>query len=133
VPPFFSTGMVMDQFSHDPEAFASPDDPQRGDVRDSLLLSAQLCLPVMATPVTVRVRNLSSGGLMAEHAGRAAIGDAVKIEVRGIGWIDGRVAWITAGRLGIAFDTEIDPLLARKPVAVSLKSRTPAKRVRAIL
>ena len=125
----------MDQFSHDPEAFASFDDPnaQRGGARDSLLLSAQLRLPVDAAPTTVRVRNLSHGGLMAEFAGRAEIGDPVLIEVRGIGWVAGQVAWVAEGRLGIAFDSAIDPLLARKPVAVTTKPPTLPKRGRAVL
>lgn len=119
----------MDHISYDSTAFASSDDPnaQRGGSRDSLLLSAQLKL-VGLSPVTVRVRNLSSGGLMAEYVGRANIGDVAEVELRGIGQIAGRIAWITEGRLGIAFDREIDPMLARKPVVVPKRSTTPAKR-----
>jgi hypothetical protein len=123
----------MDQFSHDPGAFGSFDEPsaQRGGSRDSLLLSAQLRL-ASAAPVTVRVRNLSPGGLMAEFSGRVTLEQPVDIEVRGIGWIEGRIAWVAEGRVGIAFDTPIDPLLARKPVVVP--SRAPApKRGRALL
>lgn len=125
----------MDQFSHDPGAFASVDDhnPQRGKSRDSLLLSASLKLAGMVSPVMVRVRNLSSGGLMAEHAGRAQVGDSAEIELRGIGRVTGRVVWMAEGRLGIAFDREIDPLLARKPVAAPARTSAPPRRGRAIL
>jgi len=119
----------MDQFSHDREAFGASDDQtvQRGKSRDSLLLSASLKLSGMVAPVTVRVRNLSSGGLMADHAARANVGDAAEIDLRGIGTVAGKVAWIAEGRLGIAFDREIDPLLARKPVAAPKRAPAPRR------
>lgn len=125
----------MDQFSHDPEAFASTDDQgaQRGKARDSLLLSAQLRLQTMVAPVTVRVRNLSSGGLMAEHAGRASVGDVATVEVRGVGLVPGKVAWVAEGRIGIAFDHEIDPMLARKPVSAAPRTPAAPRRGRAIV
>ncbi|MES2338637.1 MAG: PilZ domain-containing protein [Pseudomonadota bacterium] len=124
----------MDRYTPDSEVFASFDDPvaQRDGARDSLLLSAQLRLPALVDPVTVRIRNLSPGGLMAEYAGAARIGDAAQVDVRGIGWIEGRVAWVAAGRLGIAFDAPIDPLLARKPVAAPSRS-LPSKRGRTVI
>ncbi len=125
----------MDQYSHDHDVFATFDDPAagRGGSRDSLLLSAQLRLPVDAEPATVRVRNLSPGGLMAEFSGRTTIDQPVKIDIRGIGWVDGRVAWVAEGRLGIAFDRPVDPLMARKPVQVVSKPVKPAQKVRSIL
>jgi len=76
----------------------------------------------------VRVRNLSSGGLMAEYAEPIAQGAPVKIEVRNLGWIDGHIAWAAEGRVGIAFERGIDPLAARKPV--SGRSTSIAKPVR---
>ncbi|HEY0622236.1 PilZ domain-containing protein [Sphingomonas sp.] len=97
---------------------ASPaDDPssQRTAARDSLLLSAQLRV-TGAPETTVRVRNLSAGGLMAEYAQPVPIGTPVEIDVRGVGWVSGRIAWSAEGRVGIAFDSEIDPMAARKPV-----------------
>ena len=36
---------------------------------------------------------------------------------RNIGWVDGTVAWTQDNRFGIAFVEEIDPKLARAPVA----------------
>ncbi len=107
----------MDQFPTDPMSANLSDDParQRSTARDSLLLSAQL--RIAGEPeATVRVRNLSAGGLMAEYAQPVDIGSAVEVDVRGVGWVGGRVAWAAEGRIGIAFDREIDPMAARKPV-----------------
>jgi hypothetical protein len=107
----------MDQFSPDPPNANPADDPssQRSASRDSLLLSAQL--RVGDEPeVSVRVRNLSAGGLMAEYAQPVDIGTPVEVDVRGVGWVSGRIAWAAEGRVGIAFDREIDPMAARKPV-----------------
>lgn len=61
----------------------------------------------------VRVRNLSAGGLMTELPQPLEPDAAVEIEISGIGWVGGRVAWQTEGRAGIAFDCTIDPTKAR--------------------
>lgn len=108
----------MDQFSTDSVNALSADDftGQRTGSRDSLLLTAQFRLTGDDKIAQVRVRNLSSGGLMAEYAAPVDIGTPVEIEVRGVGWVKGRIAWATDGRVGVAFDIEIDPMLARKPV-----------------
>lgn len=107
----------MDQFSYDILNNAPSDDAstQRHGSRDSLLLTAQFRVDGGA-PVQVRVRNLSSGGLMAEYAEPVAPGAPVEVDVRGVGWVGGRIAWSAEGRVGVAFDREIDPMLARKPV-----------------
>lgn len=106
----------MDQFSSDPFSGRFSDDPasQRNQVRDSLFLAATLRLDKIE--VQVRVRNLSAGGLMAEYADRVESGTPVEINVRGIGWTHGKIAWCAEGRIGIAFENPIDPMLARKPV-----------------
>jgi hypothetical protein len=91
---------------------------QRPRSRDSLFLLARLRLENGAEPIEVRVRNLSAGGLMAEYHGQVAIGDALKIDLRGIGEVPGRVAWATEGRIGVSLDQPIDPIKARKPVKV---------------
>lgn len=115
----------MDQFSHDPLNALSADDftGQRAGSRDSLMLAAQF--RIGDKPATqVRVRNLSSGGLMAEVPQPIDSGTPVEVEVRGVGWVSGRIAWFAEGRVGVAFDREIDPLLARKPVGAG-KPATP--------
>lgn len=98
------------------------DDPvavKRGMDRDSLLLKAVLRFPNAGEEREVRIRNLSAGGLMAEVPVRVVRGEPVEINLRSIGWISGHVAWVTEGRLGIAFDHPINPKDARKPVGTT--------------
>lgn len=113
----------MDPHPQHPFDTDRDDGPQsRHQVRDSLLLMADLRLPGRDA-IPVRVRNLSAGGLMAEYAGDLDPGLGVELVVRGIGAVSGRVAWRAAGRIGIAFDRLIDPLLARKPVGGRTRSK----------
>jgi hypothetical protein len=91
-------------------------DTQRGNGRDSLFLKAILRFNSTGDEGEVRIRNLSAGGLMAEAPVRVSRGEKVEVNLRTIGWISGSVAWVTEGRLGIAFDHPIDPMSARKPV-----------------
>jgi hypothetical protein len=111
----------MDHISQDPLIDGSADDAaaQRIDTRDSLLLVARFRIAGSSEIVQVRVRNLSAGGLMADVPKPIDIGTMVEVEVRGVGWINGRIAWIAAGRAGVAFDHLIDPQAARKPVVAS--------------
>lgn len=104
---------------------------QRSGSRDSLLLSARLRTADGAETV-VRVRNLSSGGMMAEYPRRIDQGAPVKIEVRGLGWVDGSIAWAAEGRIGIAFQREVNPMAARKPVAAGRAARAPKPVRRAV-
>jgi hypothetical protein len=97
-----------------PDRAARATGQARTAARDSLLLTASL--KIGEHREQVRIRNLSEGGLMAETARPVSLGQPVTIEVRGIGVVEGRVAWATDGRIGIAFDEPIDPKLARKPV-----------------
>lgn len=88
---------------------------ERTGGRDSLFLMARIRRPGAPESVSVRVRNLSAGGLMAETPEPLDPEGAVEVEVRGLGWIPGRIAWHTEGRTGIAFDRPVDPKRARKP------------------
>ncbi|WP_244489510.1 PilZ domain-containing protein [Sphingomonas yabuuchiae] len=88
----------------------------RAGRRDSLLLMAQMTLGDEAAPRDVRVRNISEGGLMAELPISVEIGTPVSLSLRGVGAVSGRIAWCTQGRVGVAFDRQIDPTLVRKPV-----------------
>ncbi len=90
--------------------------------RDSLFLGATLRVDGLRDPVFARVRNLSPGGMMVDGNAGFQVGARVATELRGIGQVDGRITWATPGRAGIAFDTEVDPRLARAPVAVKEKS-----------
>ena len=92
------------------------EDGQRGRGRDSLFLSAQLVLPGETGERTVRVRNLSAGGLMIECERLLPVGTTLLLALRGVGEVQGHVAWCAEGRMGIALDQPIDPKRARKPV-----------------
>jgi hypothetical protein len=84
--------------------------------RDSLFVLADLRIDGIVGEQRIRVRNLSSGGLMAEGSFPVQRGQQVWISLRNIGWIEGTVAWLQDSRFGIAFREEIDPRLARAPV-----------------
>lgn len=104
-------------FFPDPEkatALSGPGDRARD--RDSLLLKANMRLVGPNTNIETRVRNLSAGGMMAEGAAKVARGDVVEVELRNVGWVGGKVAWVTENRFGVAFDHPIDPKIVRKPV-----------------
>jgi hypothetical protein len=96
-----------------------PASVKRGMDRDSLFLKAILRFQSSKEEREVRIRNLSAGGLMAEAPVRVARGEHVEIHLRSIGWITGNVAWVTEGRMGIAFDHPINPKDARKPVGTA--------------
>lgn len=87
----------------------------RGADRDSLFLQASLILPG-ADPVTVRVRNLSPGGMLAEGRVNVAQGAAVEVDLRNVGPVSGRVIWAGEGKFGIAFDRPVDPQAVRRQV-----------------
>lgn len=93
------------------------DNEHRQIARDSLFVMAELRLDGVEGEHRVRVRNLSSGGLMAEATLRVARGQLCWINIRNIGWVEGSVAWVQDSRFGIAFRTEIDPKIARAPAA----------------
>jgi hypothetical protein len=91
---------------------------RRSKGRDSLFLMATIRKAGQddANEIPVRVRNLSEVGLMADYLDTADAGQAVTVEVRGLGIVPGKVAWVEDRRIGITFNTKVDPLLARKPV-----------------
>ena len=87
--------------------------------RDSLFLLAQVRVDGNSDTARVKVRNLSAGGMMAEGETEVMRGARVEVELRNLGWVAGTVAWIQGNRFGIAFIDEIDPKMARAPVAGS--------------
>ncbi|KUR75477.1 PilZ domain-containing protein [Novosphingobium sp. Fuku2-ISO-50] len=81
--------------------------------RDSLFLMADVRIEGQAGDHRVKVRNLSAHGMMAECTVRVTSGAGVEVNLRNVGWVPGRVAWIQDNRFGIAFLEEIDPRLVR--------------------
>lgn len=85
--------------------------------RDSFLLMAAVRVDRSGTSHRIKVRNLSAGGMMAEGEVQVDRGSPVTVELRNIGQVEGSVAWIEGNRFGVAFVEEVDPKLARAPVA----------------
>ena len=84
--------------------------------RDSLFLMAEVRIDGSDEEHRIKVRNLSSGGMMGEGPVRVARGASAEVNIRNIGWVEGTVAWVQDDRFGVAFHDEIDPKLARAPV-----------------
>lgn len=89
------------------------DNEHRQIARDSLFVMADLRVDGLEGDHRVKVRNLSSGGLMAEGPVKVLRGQLVWTNLRNIGWVEGSVAWVQDSRFGIAFRDEIDPRVAR--------------------
>ena len=98
-------------FQHEQESATGAH--QRTADRDSMFLQARM-VRTGAPDLFVRVRNLSAGGLMAETDHPFTIGEAVSVELRTIGLIGARIAWVHNKRVGLSFDHAIDPKQARK-------------------
>ena len=81
--------------------------------RDSLFLSADVVFDDSPKQYTVRVRNISAGGMMIDVTAPREKGVGVTASLKNIGEVRGKVVWSTAKRIGITFDNEIDPHLAR--------------------
>jgi PilZ domain len=92
---------------------------KRQTARDSLFLSTEVTVVGALKPVTVRVRNLSAGGMMIDGNAIFHEGAVVSAALRGIGKVSGKIAWVIEERAGIAFDDEIDPKEARAPVVAA--------------
>ncbi|WP_461158442.1 PilZ domain-containing protein [Sphingobium sp. TomMM35A] len=100
--------------------------PARSGPRDSLFLLTNLATEEGKPLGRARVRNLSATGLMADCERPVPADAAIVLDLRGVGRVSGRVVWSKDGKIGIAFDHEIDPALARKPVASGSTSRAPS-------
>lgn len=92
------------------------DNEHRQIARDSLFVMAALRIDGLEGEHRARIRNLSTGGLMAEGDVRVQRGQLVWVSIRNIGWVEGSVAWVQDNRFGVAFREEIDPKIARAPV-----------------
>jgi len=84
--------------------------------RDSLFLMADLHVDGLEGQNRIKVRNLSSGGMMGEGPVQVVRGAVVAVRIRNVGWVEGSVAWVHGNRFGVAFRDEIDPKIARAPI-----------------
>jgi PilZ domain len=90
--------------------------------RESMFLLVTVRFEGVRDPISARVRNISVGGMMIDSAVIRQKGHRIVAELKNIGEVTGHVAWSTETRMGIAFDEEIDPKLARQPVGVAPKA-----------
>lgn len=58
----------------------------------------------------VKVRNLSSKGLMGEGGFQPSCGTRITLDLDNVGLVVGLVAWVQDDRFGVIFDEEIDLL-----------------------
>ncbi len=93
--------------------------------RDSLFMMAVVRFSGSDAEYRIKVRNLSSGGMMAEGDVRVERGARLEVNLRNIGWVAASVAWVQDGRWGLAFETEVDPILARANVNTTGEISTP--------
>lgn len=56
-----------------------------------------------------RIRNISARGVMAEVQGAWWTGEPAAVQLKSGGQVPGRVVWVENGRIGVAFDHEVDP------------------------
>jgi hypothetical protein len=107
----------MEQF-HSP---SMPEGSQREKSRESIFLGAQIMFGDAKAPVNARIRNISPGGMMVDTVKAFPKGVRISATIKGIGEVSGTIAWSTATRIGISFDEQVDPKLAR----ISVSSDTP--------
>lgn len=102
------------------------DETKRSAKRDSLFLLAELSALDGAPLGSIRVRNLSATGLMADCTVSLVAQDRVMVTLRAISPVAATVTWSRGGRIGLQFDAEIDPQAVRRPVGSSTSG--PGKR-----
>lgn len=106
----------------------------RNVARESLFLFAEVALEGIGATMRVKVRNLSSGGMMAEAGRPVTSGERLVVTLRNVGEVPGTVAWVEGNRFGIAFEREIDPASVRahtspdEAEAASAQETVPAPR-----
>lgn len=88
----------------------------RSESRDSLFILAELSVLGGVGAESVRIRNLSPSGLLAEAVITYAVGTIVTLSFKTMKPVQGRVVWVLDGRMGIKLNEEIDPLRARLPI-----------------
>lgn len=88
----------------------------RDKARDSLFMQARLAIGGSKDPVTVRVRNLSPGGMLAETLIVVETGARVIADLPNVGEVPGRIVWAGSGKFGIAFDLAVDPQAVRRRI-----------------
>lgn len=84
---------------------------RRQEDRASLFQLADLQLEHDQSCYRVKVRNISSNGLMGEGGVKVVCGTRLTVKLHNFGAVAGSVVWVQDDRFGIAFDEEIDDKL----------------------
>jgi len=89
---------------------------KRGRKRDSMLLMGTIKASgdYVRESQPIRIRNLSSTGLMAASRLAYDEGASVEVTIPGVGPVLGEIVWIRNGRIGVTFTAPIDPMRARR-------------------
>ena len=101
--------IVTMQLVRAPE-LAESDNFETSERRYAVVLNAQIVTDVLPDPVSIRICNISAGGLMAIVPPHVVLGGSVAVFIRHIGKLVGRIAWARKDRIGVRFDQEIDPV-----------------------
>ena len=81
---------------------------RRTSLRVSMLLLATIKFDDMLPSTTSRVLDLSRGGIRTTLPVSLKRGHPVKVIMKGVGEVRGKVAWTRKGEVGIKFDTRIN-------------------------
>jgi hypothetical protein len=94
--------------------------------RYSVVLRAELEADGGAKAVSVRVVNISAGGLMAVVPSGTDISGQVTIAIHHLDTLAGTIVWARDGRVGVKFDEAVDPerLMADRAQRAMASART---------
>ena len=85
---------------------------RRAEERTDVFELAQLRVGRESLSRPVKVRNLSSQGMMGEGPFSVSSGTRLTIDLPDRGSVAGTVVWVQQSRFGVAFDRDIDPKFA---------------------
>ena len=100
------------------------DSTRRSAPRDSVMLHASV-RHEHTGEFSARVRNISPGGIKIDCATALPGGTPVEVTLRGVGLVQGTVAWSAGGHVGIRFDRAIDPKLTMPQIGVRKGGEAP--------
>ncbi|MFZ9395545.1 MAG: PilZ domain-containing protein [Erythrobacter sp.] len=83
---------------------------RRQNARENICQTAEVRFGRDPAQHSIKVRNLSSRGLMGEGAVKVANGTRLDLELGDIGRVSGTVVWVQEPRFGVAFDDELATL-----------------------
>jgi len=91
----------------------SPDQPDAGsfqtsELRYSVMVKGRLFNNDFPDGLTLRILNISEGGILAVIPYGVRVYSEVTVELRNLPPVTGRIAWCRKDRIGVAFDERID-------------------------